>query len=101
MGIRSKRALRTVPVGTAVRATVYAHPNNSGVRRIERVQTNGWAMRLVDPTPDQLERGLGEKLVWTYFESNVECVFDAAGFTMRHKGEAEPFVRYDWVQVPA
>jgi len=101
VGITSKRALGKVPVGTVVQATVYAHPYNSGLRRIEKAQTNGWAMRLVDPTPQQLARGLGETIVWTYFESDVECVFDEAGFTVRHKGEAAPFVRYDWIQMAA
>lgn len=93
--VRSKKALRTVPVGTVVRVTHFRQPElMSGTRELTKVQSNAWAMKFVQPTPEQAARFQGDNL-WIYWDT-VRCTFDEHGFTAYDKRDGLPLVRYEW-----
>lgn len=99
--IKSKTALRTVPVGTLIEVTHYKWPEKaSGLRRIVKVQTNAWAARLVNPTEAQVQAKWADCDLWSYW-NKMRCVFDDAGFTCYSGNDTEPLVRYEWREFPA
>lgn len=101
MNVKSKTALRRVPVGTVVRVTNRRFPDVSGLRRIAKVQTNAFAFELINPAPALLDRTMGRP-IWSYFDKKGQrFAFDATGFSITDFGEDVPYVRYDWVEFPA